>query len=379
MNKPSYFFISLMNGAAWGGSEELWYRTALYLAQKKITVACAVYEWKEKEERLMTLEQLGCKVYRLPNKKNLAGGMLQKLFYKQKVKHQLKKLIRSLPVNDYETVIVNQGGFEVYTTPWKDFYTKLPRYVLLFHNYNEQQLFSASQKKIMKAWINRAATSLFAAQKAKEVLQKQLNFPIQKAAVFINPISFPVPDESAPYPPLKNGNYVFSVFAALDIHRKAQDKLITVLSAKKWQERNWKLHLFGEGRDKVLLQQLVIQNDLQDKVELKGHTADVSLHMRESHLVLQATNIDAMPLSVMEAMAVGRPLIGSDVGDMPLWVKENENGWLCKADINSLERCLETAWQNKNRWEAMGKMSFALFQKKFPQNVEADFLKKMEA
>ncbi|HYC29607.1 MAG TPA: hypothetical protein VEB42_12330, partial [Chitinophagaceae bacterium] len=66
MNQPSYFFISLMNGAPWGGSEELWYNTALYLAAKGTKVACAVYDWPSNETKLHRLEELGCKVYRLP-------------------------------------------------------------------------------------------------------------------------------------------------------------------------------------------------------------------------------------------------------------------------------------------------------------------------
>ena len=44
----SVLFISLMNGAAWGGSEELWFQTALYAANNGYKVGCAFYEWPQK-------------------------------------------------------------------------------------------------------------------------------------------------------------------------------------------------------------------------------------------------------------------------------------------------------------------------------------------
>ena len=40
----SVFFISLMNGDPWGGSEEAWYHTALYAAANGYKVACAAYD-----------------------------------------------------------------------------------------------------------------------------------------------------------------------------------------------------------------------------------------------------------------------------------------------------------------------------------------------
>ena len=51
----SIFFISLMNGAAWGGSEELWFKTALQAAKEGRKVACAVYDWPEKKAKMNVL------------------------------------------------------------------------------------------------------------------------------------------------------------------------------------------------------------------------------------------------------------------------------------------------------------------------------------
>jgi glycosyltransferase involved in cell wall biosynthesis len=363
-----------MNGSAWGGSEELWFKTAIYLATHGNKVACAVHDWKEKEERLKKLESLGCKVYRLQNKKKIKASFIKKPYLKQQLKIQLRKTINSLPVNDYELVIVNQGGFEVCTQPWKTFYKRLNRCALLFHNYNEQQKFSPAQKKSLSLWTDKAASNLFAANKMHKVLQKQIGHEIKNASVFINPLSFEPPKTTTPYPPLKEGNYILSIFAALDVNRKAQDKLIRILSAQKWKDRPWQLHLYGEGNDKFLLQKLINTSGLQHKVFLKGHTSNVVLAIQQTHMVLQITNIDAMPLSVMEAMATSRPLVVSRIGDMSLWIQEDENGWVCDTDETAIDACLEKAWQARDGWAEMGRKSFLFFQEKFPVDVEVSFV-----
>jgi hypothetical protein len=55
----SVLFISLMNGGAWGGSEELWYQTALYAAKHGYRVGCAFYEWPQKSSRIEQLQKAG--------------------------------------------------------------------------------------------------------------------------------------------------------------------------------------------------------------------------------------------------------------------------------------------------------------------------------
>ena len=76
-------------------------------------------------------------------------------------------------------------------------------------------------------------------------------------------------------------------------------------------------------------------------------------------MVLQITHMDAMPISVIEAMSKSRAVVVSNVGDMPLWVKDFETGWVAEnATVNAISNVLEIAWQNKEQWERMGKNAF---------------------
>ena len=204
--------------------------------------------------------------------------------------------------------------------------------------------------------------------------------PGYKLAMRLNPISFQAPFDFTTYPPLQNGNHRFVMLAALEVWRKAQDNLIQALSSGKWKQRNWTLHLYGEGKDKPKLEEQIRRNGLEDKIFLEGNTNNAKSVLQNAHLLLQMTHIDAMPLSVVEALAMGRPVAASKIGDMPYWITEGENGWISDdASIEQIDRTLERAWQKKEQWPQMGKNAFTTFQNKFPVSAEENLLEKIES
>ena len=356
----SVFFLSLMNGAAWGGSEEIWYRTALWMCQNRYKVGIGCYDWEEKTDRINKLKTAGCAVYLLPNNKGLFK------------KRAIKKVLDSIPFNEYNLTIVNQGGWEeILHTPFKDLFKRIPNYIITNHNYNENPVLSFTKQKLLQHWISGAKMNFGATEKIFEVIENNFSISIDKKATLINPITFQPDKVPFPFPPFENDTCVWVMLAELDTARKAQDVLIQTLSSAKWKARNWQLHLYGKGKDKEKLSTLIQKTGLENNVFLKGFTSNIKQTLQECHLLLQCTRIDAMPLSVVEAMAVGRPCVVSTVGDMPLWIEDDVNGFVCNTvNEQGIDEVLEKCWQQKDHWETMGKNAFEMFAKKYPQPYE---------
>jgi glycosyltransferase involved in cell wall biosynthesis len=344
-----------MNGAGWGGSEEQWYQLALYYAKKKINTTAVFFDWPEKAAKIKALQDAGCHVYLLPQKN-------KSLLYKWKLRRQLNKI----SFQEFDHAFINQGGWEdLLHAPFKKLYQKLPPYILCFHNYQTGSRLSAKKLILIKSWVKNAMLNISDAQKTFNVLESNFNLNILRKKVMYNPIIFPVPSSASPYP--KNEIMQFVMLAALDTERKAQDILIKTLSSQKWIERNWVLHLYGDGPDRHALEQLIHLKKLQEKIFLKGHTNKVQEVLLQTNLVLQCTHIDAMPISVTEAMAMARPCMVSYIGDMPLWVND-QNGFICH-DVStfSLDETLDKAWESKHHWEGLGKEAFLTFKKMYPE------------
>ena len=367
-----------MNGATWGGSEEIWFQTALYAARSGRKVGCVLYPWPGKESRIQQLVDAGCRIYLLPNKGRQKRNLIERIQNKITKKITVKRYIKNLPVHEYDAVVINQGYFEVITNVWKNFYQQLPKYALIYHNYQKNERFKPAKARILNNWVRHAHVNLFASKKIKEILEEWFARPIPNGDVLLNPITFQPPADYTVYPALQNGNFVFVMLAALDVRRKAQDKLIEVLSSGKWKERNWVLHLYGDGIDKKKLENLIKEREIEHKIALKGHVSDVKTVLHHTHLLFQITNIDAMPLAVVEAMAMSRPVIVSKIGDMPYWVQHNTTGWVCEnATTEEIDKILEFAWNKRDQWNEMGRRSFEAFKKKFTDAPEERLLKQL--
>lgn len=366
----SILFLSVMNGAAWGGSEELWYQSALWTARNGYPTGVCCFAWKAKSKKIQALEQAGCQLFLLPGKE-MTGKM--PLLGKLKGKAALRKV----PFETYDQIIVSQGGWkDVAHAPFKKLYQRLKNYSLLYHNYNVQEKFSRRRSLAMKEWVNKASKNLGDTEKIFLAMATSYIMAIPNQGKLFNPLTFETPATPAPYPGQQQDNYIFSVFAALDTERKAQEILIEALAGEQWRDKNWELHLYGEGKDKKLLQELIASRQMQGKIFLRGKADNYQEAIRQTHLVLQITHIDAMPITVMDAMAMARPVVVSDVGDMPNWIKQDLNGWVANyVTVDSINHTLRLAWERKENWEAMGKESFAIFHRDFPEQPVEYFLK----
>lgn len=363
----SVLFISLMNSTAWGGSEEIWYKSALHLAARNENVGVCCFNWEGKEEKLQQLRNAGCKLFMLPGKsetKSLWG------------KYKLNEALYKIPFSDYKKAIVNQGGWkDVAHGPFKSLYQKLPPYILIFHNYDTLEKLQGNKKKSLHNWVQKAEKNIGDAGRIFSVIKSTCNLDIPRNYVLFNPVTIRLPGCQTPFTSQPEDKLEFAVLAELDVKRKAQDVLIKAMAAEKWKTRNYTLNIYGNGKDRQILEKLITDTGLSSKVFLKGFTKDVKEVLSNSHVLLQLTHIDAMPISVTEALAMSRPVIASDVGDMPLWVNEGVNGWIAKkVCIEEIDRVLENAWEHRNNLEEMGRESYKIFKQNYPENPIEYFL-----
>jgi glycosyltransferase involved in cell wall biosynthesis len=366
-----------MNSDAWGGSEELWHKTAISCLSKNIDVTCLVYHWQQKESRLKELKECGATILYIPNSGRKKENIWQRLRFEWITRLQQKRFINQINYTKFDNVLVNQGSFmEVTNNPWKRLYKRLTNYSITYHNYIEGFEFEPKKAEILKSWMEHAQHNFFASFNGCKVLEEQLeNYSIPNQVVFINPITIPIKETATPYKLVTSLTIKMVVLASLEVERKAQDNLIKALSTEKWKQRNWVLEIYGSGKDFLLLQNLIKSLSLNNKVMLMGNSNKVAEVLENAHLVLQITHMDAMPIVVVEALCMARPVVVSKIGDMPLWVKENENGWIANdASIENIDSILEKAWSNFDQWEQMGEASFNIFKKKFPTSPEENFL-----
>jgi len=86
--------------------------------------------------------------------------------------------------------------------------------------------------------------------------------------------------------------------------------------------------IVGDGPDRALIEDELDRLGLRGKVELLGERRDGPALLRSSDIFVLATQSESMPMSVLEAMAAGLPVVVSDVGGLPEVVADERTGIL---------------------------------------------------
>ncbi len=87
-----------------------------------------------------------------------------------------------------------------------------------------------------------------------------------------------------------------------------------------------RLRVAGDGPERAALSEEIRRLGLDGAVELLGDRDDIAELLRESQLFVLSSRSEGMPMSVLEAMACGVPVVASAVGGIPELVVDGETG-----------------------------------------------------
>ncbi len=89
------------------------------------------------------------------------------------------------------------------------------------------------------------------------------------------------------------------------------------------------LLLVGDGLLEDSLKSEAEELGLGENIVFLGAQDDVNQYLAQAHIFVLPSLREGIPLSVIEAMASGLPVIASDVGGLKEMIQEDENGLLC--------------------------------------------------
>lgn len=104
----------------------------------------------------------------------------------------------------------------------------------------------------------------------------------------------------------------------------------------------FRLTLVGDGPMRPELEALVDQRGLRGHVTFTGYRTDASRILADADLYVQPSFTEGMPISVLEAMAMGVPVLVSSVGGMALLIEQGA-ALECGTDPASIARAIRSA------------------------------------
>jgi colanic acid/amylovoran biosynthesis glycosyltransferase len=144
--------------------------------------------------------------------------------------------------------------------------------------------------------------------------------------------------------------------------QKGQMLLVEAAARLGAKSRYLLLVLAGDGEMRGDVEALIERHGLQDNVHITGwlSVAQVREEILAARALVLPSFAEGLPVVLMEAMAVGRPVISTFVAGIPELVHPGEHGWLVAAgDIDGLvaamTACLEASPEVLNYMGAAGR------------------------
>ncbi|KAA1175043.1 glycosyltransferase [Marinobacter salinexigens] len=107
---------------------------------------------------------------------------------------------------------------------------------------------------------------------------------------------------------------------------KGFDRLIQAFQSIKQSDPKVGLLIVGEGRQREVLEHLIHELELDDNVLLPGYVANVSALMAKASVLCLPSHTEGLPITLLEGMTVGVPVVVSSVGEMPSVLGHGQGG-----------------------------------------------------
>ena len=86
--------------------------------------------------------------------------------------------------------------------------------------------------------------------------------------------------------------------------------------------------ILGDGPERERIERAAAGSALAGRVHLVGHQADPRPHYRAMDVFASSSDMEQMPLSLIEAMASALPVVATDVGDVRAMLPERARRWV---------------------------------------------------
>lgn len=185
----------------------------------------------------------------------------------------------------------------------------------------------------------------------------------------------------------------FSPFPIIPVPQNASKQIITIgrLTDQKnhihllqaWEKiyqtiPDWKLNIYGEGEQEVVLQKYISEHSLKN-VSLKGVTSNVKEVYEQSSFFVMSSKYEGLPMVLIEAQSFGLPIVSYNCPFGPSdIIRNHENGLLIQdQNINELALAILQVASSPVLLEQFRKESWSNAQKYQPDQILKIWIEKV--
>jgi glycosyltransferase involved in cell wall biosynthesis len=347
-------FCSTMEGASWGGSEELWSRTAKVLASQGYPVSASIPEAAALHPCVRDLAENGIDLWPRSQCYSLRQHPIRRVAARQVgvLVYEVARLLRRRP----PAVVVFSDGGPLPSIGLLEFAVEhnIPFITIGHANSDGNWLPDAIADRYRRV-LKSALRCYFVSHANLQLTETHIGGTLDNAEVVWNPVN--LPNGVAPaWPEVgSDGSINFACVGRLQPQSKGQDILLQALAGELWRDRRWQLSFYGEGPMRDGLERLSQKLGIADRVSFAGFVPTDQI-WATNHVLVMPSRYEGLPLAIVEAMLCGRPVIATDVAGHAEVIDDDNTGFLADAPtVGSVRLALERFWARRGDAEAIGR------------------------
>lgn len=293
---------------------------------------------------------------------------------------KIQKAIYSYCYFIYYLIKKNPDIIHIHSSFGASFYRKLPfiwlssilKKPIINHIHgSEMDKFYISASKIKKKLVENTYNKCQILICLSEELQKKLEKIQLKSEVRLVENFSIFPDKVLKK---ENKDSVTVLYLGFIIKMKGSFDIPQIISEVVKSIPNINFVIAGSGDDEELKKELEDMN-LKNYTTLPGWVDEEEKKelLKTADLFLLPSYSEGMPMSILEAMGYGLPIVASSVGGIPQLIKNNENGLLITpGDIEGFAQAIIMILKNDNLKKDMGLNSHSIAKNKFSKSAHIE-------
>ncbi|MEM9013868.1 MAG: glycosyltransferase family 4 protein [Pseudomonadota bacterium] len=192
-----------------------------------------------------------------------------------------------------------------------------------------------TRRVLFANWRQKSKTTFIAPSKdLGDLFQSAWGAPVDRVRVIPNGVPFHHFSSIAPWP-----NRPFTVgFVGALRREKRIDRLIRIFASVR-RQNDARLLIVGDGPLRAVLEREASASPAADAIQFAGAQDDVAPYLGKMDLFCLPSDTEQMPISLIEAMAAGLPVVASDVGDVKSTVARENRKFIHAAEDEAAMTC----------------------------------------
>ena len=166
------------------------------------------------------------------------------------------------------------------------------------------------------------------------------------------------------------------LYAANLSYRKHQDLIIKAAARARNQVSNLKIILAGTGDREEEYHSMIKDFELESTVEMIGYVREIPKYMGLADGVVSTARQEGLPINIVEAMAMGLPIIATKCRGNRDLVKDNVNGFIVGIDdVEGMTQAIIKLSKSEGLRRRFGGESINLVEKYSLRSVQKEMAK----